>query len=456
MPQFDEGRQINMASAAHTQVFYAHVDSNNLARGINGPLFTRQVCGGANFNGALVNPDDFHGRNPLDQPVARAPWQALVGNEHVLQAWPGNPLGLNVRIPTPVQKGDAYRSGTHYRSKHPVYPPTGSTLGLIGTQGPGIINMNGAGGTVSKKSHGFIGRSLGACQNDPQKFLKTGTFVKPLPEPKRFHYPDEDNRVPRPPKASERFAAFSQSLTPTDFVMKNQVDCIMEGSKEKAMSRRSLDVVGPKFPAGGITAPKPKKKKQVEQKSLEEIGFSRAQRADFEAILSGKAVSSPDRIKKLNNVIVQRETLTKKKKELEASRPRPHTVQDMTKQKQTAAMSRPMTMDSEYTDTSEATTEYIADNRIVKRLPMDVRHQMIRSMKRQWDEVNKEYQLLMLSLFNLDTVMKVSRKEACEAKMARLEKDIERLSKGHIYIPVDEYSHGGMGTDRTRFQNPRR
>eukprot|EP00961_Rhodomonas_salina_P059243 795860-Rhodomonas_salina.2 len=167
----------------------------------------------------------------------------------------------------------------------------------------------------------------------------------------------------------------------------------MEGSKEKAMSRRSLDVVGPKFPAGGITAPKPKKKKQVEQKSLEEIGFSRAQRADFEAILSGKAVSSPDRIKKLNNVIVQRETLTKKKKELEASRPRPHTVQDMTKQKQTAAMSRPMTMDSEYTDTSEATTgippvsflcallrlvltqrvvlaEYIADNRIVKRLPM--------------------------------------------------------------------------------------
>lgn len=37
------GRQIDVASAAHGQVFYDHIDCNQEPRGINGPLFTRQV-----------------------------------------------------------------------------------------------------------------------------------------------------------------------------------------------------------------------------------------------------------------------------------------------------------------------------------------------------------------------------------------------------------------------------
>ena len=67
----------------------------------------------------------------------------------------------------------------------------------------------------------------------------------------------------------------------------------------------------------------------------------------------------------------------------------------------------------------------------------DMRRQLIRSMKKKWDEVNKEYQLLTLSLFNLDTVNKVTKKEACEENMARLEKEINRLSKGHVYVEAD-------------------
>ena len=66
-----------------------------------------------------------------------------------------------------------------------------------------------------------------------------------------------------------------------------------------------------------------------------------------------------------------------------------------------------------------------------------MRRQLIRSLKAKWDEVNKEYQLLTLSLFNLDTVNKVTKKEACEETMARLEKEINRLSKGHVYVEAD-------------------
>ena len=52
-------------------------------------------------------------------------------------------------------------------------------------------------------------------------------------------------------------------------------------------------------------------------------------------------------------------------------------------------------------------TIYMHDDKLVRKIPFDVRRQLIRSMKKKWDEVNKEYQLLTLSLFNLDTVSKV-------------------------------------------------
>ena len=62
----------------YVQVFYAHIDPSQHPRGINGPLFTRAVCGGANMNGALLCPDDFQGRNPLAQKPRHIPWQTLV------------------------------------------------------------------------------------------------------------------------------------------------------------------------------------------------------------------------------------------------------------------------------------------------------------------------------------------------------------------------------------------
>lgn len=69
------------------------------------------------MNGALTNPDDFVGRHPHDKRDTCHPWQTLVGRESVEAPWPGMPLGLNVRVPTAVRKGDLVRASMHYRSK---------------------------------------------------------------------------------------------------------------------------------------------------------------------------------------------------------------------------------------------------------------------------------------------------------------------------------------------------
>jgi len=322
----DAGRQINVASAAHAQVFYAHVDNNKQARGINGPLFTRQVCGGANMNGALLNPDDFQGRNPLDCAPERAPWQYLVGNEHVLEAWPGNPLGLNVRVPTPVKKGDAYKTGTHYRSKYnPNLPPTACTMGLISTLGPGVINMEGAEQRVPTKQFGFIGKANGSYKNDPTTYLKRHEKNRTLKFPTRFHYPDEDTCHPRPPKASEALAR-SMSYTAPNFLVQNQVDCIMEGTKRSLLRKSHDSTLGKSLTnksTGKLALGKSNPQNAITREpTLEEKSFLDAQRADFECILKGNDLKASDRMHKLSKVIKNRETVKKSQETL-----RPHTVQ---------------------------------------------------------------------------------------------------------------------------------
>jgi hypothetical protein len=173
-------------------VFYAHINNHEQARGINGPLFTRKVCGGANMNGALLKPDDFHGRNPLSQKPRNIPWQTLAGGEHLEEAWAGHPLGLNVRVPTPVQKGDAYRSGTHYKSKFdPKMAPTGGTIGLAGSAVPGVTNITGSAVKVlPTKAVGVIGKKLGSYKADAKQFLISHEKHPPLAFPTRFYYPD--------------------------------------------------------------------------------------------------------------------------------------------------------------------------------------------------------------------------------------------------------------------------
>ena len=65
----------------------------------------------------------------------------------------------------------------------------------------------------------------------------------------------------------------------------------------------------------------------------------------------------------------------------------------------------------------------------------DERADLIMSLKKKWDAVNKTYQSTsVLSLASLDTIGKVKRKEMYEAQLAQIEKDIEKLSKKQVYV----------------------
>jgi len=69
----------------------------------------------------------------------------------------------------------------------------------------------------------------------------------------------------------------------------------------------------------------------------------------------------------------------------------------------------------------------------------DEKLSLIFDLKTKWDAVNKEYQKhSTLSLASLDTIGKVKRKEAFEAQLAQIEKDIEKLSKPVLWVHSPE------------------
>lgn len=69
---------------------------------------------------------------------------------------------------------------------------------------------------------------------------------------------------------------------------------------------------------------------------------------------------------------------------------------------------------------------------------------IINAFKDQWEEINREYSKLSLSLHNLHTIERVRKKEKCEQQMSRLERMIERLS--HPFVFVREKTPSRMPT----------
>merc|ERR1712091_752973 len=59
------------------------------------------------------------------------------------------------------------------------------------------------------------------------------------------------------------------------------------------------------------------------------------------------------------------------------------------------------------------------------------RVEMLNGLKTNWDRINKAYQTLS---FTLDTPAKKQRKEEFEAQLEQIERDIEKLSKGTLFI----------------------
>jgi hypothetical protein len=64
------------------------------------------------------------------------------------------------------------------------------------------------------------------------------------------------------------------------------------------------------------------------------------------------------------------------------------------------------------------------------------RGQLLRHLKEKWAVVNAAYQKLG---FVLDVESKVKRREAMEAQLAEIEKDIKILEKGDMVMVVHEY-----------------
>merc|ERR1712072_935756 len=56
---------------------------------------------------------------------------------------------------------------------------------------------------------------------------------------------------------------------------------------------------------------------------------------------------------------------------------------------------------------------------------------MLEGLKTNWDRINKAYQTLS---FTLDTPAKKQRKEEFEAQLEQIERDIEKLTKGTLFI----------------------
>ena len=66
-------------------------------------------------------------------------------------------------------------------------------------------------------------------------------------------------------------------------------------------------------------------------------------------------------------------------------------------------------------------------------LPEAERQSIIEQLKKKWDIVHREYQSIT-HITNVKTLGLKNKKEGCEKELADLEKDIEKLSKGYIFV----------------------
>ncbi|EKX54211.1 hypothetical protein GUITHDRAFT_100459 [Guillardia theta CCMP2712] len=93
----------SLSCKPHAQGKYLKLQDEDWARGINGPIFSRTLCGGANASGTLFKWDELPSRQreKLVQSATPIPWQALVQEEEVSSPWPHHPAGLNRTLPPP-------------------------------------------------------------------------------------------------------------------------------------------------------------------------------------------------------------------------------------------------------------------------------------------------------------------------------------------------------------------
>jgi len=87
----------------------------------------------------------------------------------------------------------------------------------------------------------------------------------------------------------------------------------------------------------------------------------------------------------------------------------------------------------QYIEKMQAASDPAPDG--MRLLAEDERQELLMALKGKWEFTNKAYQeKSCLSLFSLDTIGKVKRKEEFERDLKMIEKDIERLSKKFVFV----------------------
>ena len=72
----------------------------------------------------------------------------------------------------------------------------------------------------------------------------------------------------------------------------------------------------------------------------------------------------------------------------------------------------------------------------MRQMSQEERDGLVVELKMKWQKVNEAYQKLP---FTLDTPTQVARKEALEAELAQLEKDIKTLQGRQVVVVEDDY-----------------
>jgi hypothetical protein len=67
------------------------------------------------------------------------------------------------------------------------------------------------------------------------------------------------------------------------------------------------------------------------------------------------------------------------------------------------------------------------------------KQELIAALKKKWEVVHKEYQT-MTHKNKLDTIGLLSKYERCERELHQLERDIQKLSKNHIFVDTTQPS----------------
>jgi len=91
---------------------------------------------------------------------------------------------------------------------------------------------------------------------------------------------------------------------------------------------------------------------------------------------------------------------------------------------------------AEMKEERESKQRHNANTTEIELLPEEERVSLLNAMKQKWERINSEYQQ-MTHLVALDTISKIKRKERFEAELSRLERDIQRFSKKHVFIRSD-------------------